>query len=513
MGVFLFWLPYGAPPLVFLIGLGYSQSSKQPSPDILSTASTARKKGVSCAHMGSPLAPWRFGIVFLRFVSLRSSFVQYSRQRSSPTYLHSMNPRPKTCYHPYLLVAFHLHCLPADLITLIPRSTQYDWSHKDQAALFGYEWYFQNRYLFNTLQEVAGNRRLLQVNRAFIRIIALNRFISRNTHRVRENIVQINKVLLNNVLKIGHVFGIKTTLKCLQKPYSWYLQIRRKGTCHSSPFSLCRIKHPTQLLVGEINIIKSYCSDPRFLHWPLSSLYHLIRRDHVAAFNISTFYKYASLLALKRYFPVKRRKNHDTGIRASQPLQILHADATVFRTADNSKSYIYLIQDNFSRAILSFRVALHCTARMAFENLAAVYSQYLAGSTQPDCQLITDDGSENTGQVKDFIHSTRQPVLRHVVAQRDIVFSNSMIEAANKQIKYRFLYHHHITDHAALLKYVQAAVEDYNNRPHDVLNGLTPLEVLNGKRFDQTLTRQEIAIARQTRAIENKKARCCYYTF
>ncbi|HEY4831120.1 MAG TPA: hypothetical protein VIH61_00955, partial [Waddliaceae bacterium] len=89
----------------------------------------------------------------------------------------------------------------------------------------------------------------------------------------------------------------------------------------------------------------------------------------------------------------------------------------------------------------------------------------------------------------------------------------SMIEAANKQLKYRFLYHHHIPGHAALIKYVHAAVEDYNNRPHDILNRLMPFEVLNGKKFDKSLSRNEIIMAQQGRVAENKKTKCCYYSF
>ncbi|THU40048.1 transposase [Niastella caeni] len=53
-----------------------------------------------------------------------------------------------------------------------------------------------------------------------------------------------------------------------------------------------------------------------------------------------------------------------------------------------------------------------------------------------------------------------------------------MIEAANKQLKYRFLYHHYIADYDALAKYVEQSVNDYNIRPHHVLHGLTPNEVL-----------------------------------
>jgi hypothetical protein len=56
-----------------------------------------------------------------------------------------------------------------------------------------------------------------------------------------------------------------------------------------------------------------------------------------------------------------------------------------------------------------------------------------------------------------------------------------MIEAANKQLKYRLLYHHYIPDYDTLVKYVEQPVYDYNTRPHHVLQGLTPLEVYKGK--------------------------------
>ena len=124
--------------------------------------------------------------------------------------------------------------------------------------------------------------------------------------------------------------------------------------------------------------------------------------------------------------------------------------------------------------------------------------------------MLTDDGSENKGPVIQWAEATLLPSIELLTAQLDIEFSNSMIEAANKQIKYRFLYHQHIPDYAALAVYLQRAVNDYNTRPHAILNGLSPLEVLSGKVADNTAFLQLSQKARAARQVENKQARCCY---
>jgi putative transposase len=129
-----------------------------------------------------------------------------------------------------------------------------------------------------------------------------------------------------------------------------------------------------------------------------------------------------------------------------------------------------------------------------------------------NCLLISDDGSENYGPVKGFIENSKYPSIQHLIAQKDIEFSNSMIEAANKQLKYRFLYHH-IADYDALVKYVEQSVNDYNNRPHHVLHGLTPLEVSQGKIPSPHAYAEQTRQSKANRHIENKKIKCCYHSF
>jgi hypothetical protein len=88
-----------------------------------------------------------------------------------------------------------------------------------------------------------------------------------------------------------------------------------------------------------------------------------------------------------------------------------------------------------------------------------------------------------------------------------------MIEAANKNLKYRVLYHKQILNFNSLCQYVAQAIEDYNYRPHDILGGLTPIEVLNGSKTDKDARQQEMITARTTRIAKNKEQKCCSYSF
>jgi putative transposase len=186
---------------------------------------------------------------------------------------------------------------------------------------------------------------------------------------------------------------------------------------------------------------------------------------------------------------------------------------TEFKTEDHKKAYIYLVQDNYSRTILGYQLSLERKASYTFENLYKVNEQYLVPANIKECMLLTDDGSENYGEVKKWIKVSDNPKINHVIAQTEIHFSNSMIEAANKQLKYRFLYHQKIKDYSSLDQYLKKAIEDFNHRPHAILNGLTPIEVLQGKSYNKETQNNFLSLAKQTRILENQKMKCCMGNF
>jgi len=417
--------------------------------------------------------------------------------------------RTKNSYHPYILVAYYLNCLPEDILTVIPRSTRFDWQHRDINNSFGYDWFKENESLFETLQIVAQNRKLLSINKVLLRVIAIKRFIDANMAGIRAGSIESKKVVFNSIRKVAGVIGVKQTLRYLNISFPYYAKLKRKASCGISTLSLCRIKHPAQLLQTEIHMIKKYCLNPDYQFWPISSVYHQMRKDCASHMNLSTFYKYVSLLNLKRSQAINRRKNHVVGIRATAPFQILHADITEFKTKDQQKAFIYLIQDNFSRAILAYRVARERSARYVREILAEVKVKYLLPSGINQCTLLTDDGSENHGEAKQWIVQNDFPKINHLIAQVDVHFSNSMIEAANKQLKYRSLYHKDIEHFEHVEGSVGNGVIDFNNRPHHVLDGLSPLEILKGKRFDKITFKKLTEVAKQNRIQKNQKEKCC----
>jgi len=268
-----------------------------------------------------------------------------------------------------------------------------------------------------------------------------------------------------------------------------------------------------QLTTKEILHIKQYLTNKNYINWSLSSVYYKMLRDKTAFMGLVTFYKYAKLLKLTRQKPQHRRKKHKIGIRAEKPLQILHADMTIFRPLNNTKVYIYFIADNFSRKILNWKASLEYSAKYTFENLKEVYDANNINDNDVEIDFMVDDGSENKAEVDTFIKNSK---INKVVAQKDVIFSNSMIEAVNKRIKYDFLFPTEIKDFKQTVKQLETAVEEYNNKPYFPLHGLTPNEVFAGKLPDKTMFKNEIIKAKQLRTakpspkviIENKKDIC-----
>jgi putative transposase len=413
----------------------------------------------------------------------------------------------KKSYHPIFVSSYHLGYLTLNEIEKIPSSTKHEWNRRDLTKQFGCDWVNENKNNFETLQQILPYQKLLKINRAFLKIIAVSKAIHNTSSKFNK------QNILLNIQKINPILGVKKTLKYLDISYNQYRGLNRKNECPISKTNECLIKHPTQFQTTEHDIVKQYCENETFKNWPLISIWHKIKIDAKAFFSRSMFYKSVNAQGLKKNKVNSKRKNNCTGIRATKPLEILHADTTILRLMDNTKAYIHLIQCNYSRAILGVIVTQKCLAKNTYDNILQVYDKYLKGKIKFNPLFVTDDGPENKCSVKQLLAVLNDPTLDHKIAQSvTFHFSNSMIEHANKALKYGFLYHQQIADFEYLLPVVEKAITDFNNRPHNVLNGKSPLQIINGMKPDKLEDQEQMAIAKDNR-IKNNKAQklCCQF--
>jgi putative transposase len=204
--------------------------------------------------------------------------------------------------------------------------------------------------------------------------------------------------------------------------------------------------------------------------------YYQLLRDRRIHCSISTFYKYCRLMNITR-IRVKNPKQY-TLYRADEPLKVLHQDITIFKTMNGVRHYIYVIRDNFSRAILACKVATEYNSEIARQTLQDVLQRF--NLMDKEGALVTDDGMENKGKVEEWMNKPGM-LWKKLIAQIDIIQSNSMVEAANKILKYRFLYTSPVANTEELILVLKKAVRAYNAIPNAQLYGFTPNEVLAGQ--------------------------------
>ena len=301
--------------------------------------------------------------------------------------------------------------------------------------------------------------------------------------------------------------SLQKTLNLFQITVTQFRSWSRNRVCVSSAYALCRRIYFNQLTETEVRIIKKQLTNPEYIHWPLSALYYKLLREGKAFFSLGTFYKYAKLLNLSKLHKPIRKIKYKIGIRAEKPFQILHMDITELRVLDGTRIYISLIIDNFSRCILAAKASLTKSSAFAVENLMEAVRNYNLFDINESIQLLVDGGSENKGKVDDFLNQPKSKI-KKLVALLDVLFSNSMIEAVNKIIKYDYLFWFRPRNFEHLVEMLPQVVHSYINRPHSKLYGYTPVEVLAGAIPDKHLFSADIKNAVIKRINSNVNGIC-----
>lgn len=180
----------------------------------------------------------------------------------------------------------------------------------------------------------------------------------------------------------------------------------------------------------------------------------------------------------------------------------------LIKTLDGNKHYIYTVMDNYSRYIHSWSIEPIVSAKTRLETIQDAIQSAFRGDNYEKIQLVTDGGPENDNQTLKTFMDLNQATIKHTIALRDIVQSNSMMEAFYRITKYQCLYLKEILNGKQLKKEFEQWINEYNHRkPHYALGIYTPHEILNGNDKHESFS-ERMRLAAQNRREINRNGSC-----
>ena len=211
---------------------------------------------------------------------------------------------------------------------------------------------------------------------------------------------------------------------------------------------------------------------PKYAHFPISNLAVYAAKLEKLFLSTSTWLQYAKKFKWSRPRKRKYKSKNKVGVRASKVNQIWHVDISVMKLVDNTKVFIQAIIDNYSRCIV------------AWETFSKIDGKNTKRLIQTACrnmdtvpELYFDSGVENLNK-----HVLSLSSVNQVIAQIDVHYSNSMIEAFFRSMKNNFLYFQDLRSVETFKRKVAYYVNEHNHKiPHSALRGATPGENFENK--------------------------------
>ena len=315
------------------------------------------------------------------------------------------------------------------------------------------------------------------------------------------------ETLLRAIGRASRVLPLHAALRIVRLSSSRYHHwCREMDGCDLDDQPSCPRVVPTRLTPKEIGTMREMVESGDHRHMSLRGLaLHAQRIGRVFA-SPSTWYSLARKLGWirprSRVYPAKPK----VGIRASAPGEVLHLDVTIIKLLDGTRAYLHAVIDNYSRRILSWTLEERLGSGATCRVLREAARQIVDISEEPI--VLVDSGSENVNrEVDDLMESVD---LTRVLAQVEVTFSNSMIEAFWRSLKHAWIYLHTLDNMASLRRLIQFYVTSHNEvMPHAAFEGQTPDEMFFGTGGGVIVKLAALRkAAREERMTTNRLVRC-----
>ncbi len=267
------------------------------------------------------------------------------------------------------------------------------------------------------------------------------------------------RILLRAIKRAGKDLPLNAALRITRLSASRYHSwCRAEAGCDLEDQPSCPRVVPTRLTPNEVENMREMVESDDHRNMSLRALaLHAQRIGKVIAAP-STWYRLVKTAGWRRprnrVYPAKPK----VGIRASAPGELLHLDVTIIKLLDGTRAYLHAVIDNYSRRILSWRLEERLGSGGTCRTLREAVVQL--NNCPEHTIVVADSGSENVnGAVDDLLDDEE---LTRVLAQVEITFSNSMIEAFWRSLKHAWLYLHTLDSLAALRRLIEFYVTAHN---------------------------------------------------
>jgi putative transposase len=388
----------------------------------------------------------------------------------------------------------------------VPRSTAASWIRRGQRPVVSAEVLAMDQ-LELQVEVLTLQRRvkfLLAIIRLAFLLVRLSGF-RLDSQRVPD--AAAKRSILKAVAHATKAIPLAVALRVLRLSAARYHEWnKRLQDCSLDDRASCPRTSPTQATAKEISDMKDMVVSQEYRHMSMRSLALRAQRMGKVFVSPSTWRRLIRergwIRPRHRVYPAKPNE----GIRASKPNEYWHIDVTVIKLLDGTRTYLQAVIDNFSRLILAWRLA----PRLEPQTTCSVLAE--AAKNLPKngdgATVIADSGIENVNGEVDNLFGLGQ--LHRILAQVEVSYSNSMIEALWRSMKHGWLFLHQLDTFAALEKLISFYVEQHNSVvPHSAFAGQTPDEMYFG-RGDQVPVDLAVgrARAREARMKSNRELSC-----
>ena len=385
----------------------------------------------------------------------------------------------------------------------VPRSTARGWLTKTTTEVVSLD--------VLELDTIRLQREVILLRRRIARLVSLLRLVvivlkvsGVSFARVRLSEGTAKLQLLRAIERSRSHLRLRVVLRVIGLSQARYHDWIRDDRCGLDDRPSCPRSSPQQLTPHEVNTIRDMVTSNEYRHVPTGILARLAQRLGKVFASPTTWYR----LVRDHQWRRPRQRVHPAkpkvGIRASQANEIWHVDTTLIRLLDGSRAYLHAVVDNFSRRILSWRVAGTFHPGVTAQLLLDASKSMTSGKPM----VLVDGGVENFNSAVDKV--VESGLLKRVLAQTEITFSNSLIESWWRVLKHQWLYLNTLDTVTSVRKLVAFYVEQHNTHlPHSAFRGQTPDEMYFGTGADiPTQLGASRITARQSRMEANRAQTC-----